>query len=616
MANANSESGRETKHRVHFENKDDNNSEKGNESTEDEGNETAGAAMHSFQWPDIAFLAQATMMEGAAEDKEKDGDKSTKYDEPKTFQEAWHHPDEFQRNKWREAIRKEFRDMIKRGVWRVMKRRDMPNGRKTIKCKWVFKVKRNGIFRARLVACGYSQIPGVDYTEHFSPVINDITWRIMLVAMIMWKLDAWLIDVETAFLHGEFEEGEEVFMDIPMGLYEVEGNVDANEDCLYLLKTTYGLTQASRAYFRFSTTILKDIGFEGGDADPCMLHWKSKYGMVYIGLYVDDCLCIGQTEALELLEEEMIKRKLTLKTDKTLKDYLSCEINFNEDKTKAVLRQPHLIKTLEEDFGEMVKGMANYRTPGTPGKGLIRGNATVDVSKEKHKVYRSGTGKLLYLVKHTRPDIANAVRELSKMLDATTELAFKEMKRLIKYVLDTKEYGLKIEPKIGSKENMWQVIGYSDSDFAGDRETRKSVGGFIIYLCGVPISWRSKSQQTISLSSTEAEWIALSETAKEVLFIAQILKSMGVEIEYPMTIYVDNLAAIFMANNVTTSQRTRHVDIRTKFVTHFRENGILKIILVKGVDNESDIMTKNVKGELHDKHVPKLMTTTDEEIAK
>src|SRR6056300_498094 len=244
--------------------------------------------------------------------------------------------------------------MIKRRVWRVMKRRDMPNGRKTIKCKWVFKVKRNGIFRARLVACGYSQIPGVDYTEHFSPVINDITWRIMLVAMIMWKLDAWLIDLETAFLHGEFEEGEEVFMDIPMGLYEVEGNVDANEDCLYLLKTTYGLTQASRAYFRFSTTILKDIGFEGGDADPCMLHWKSKYGMVYIGLYVEDCLCIGQTEALELLEEEMIKRKLTLKTDKTLKDYLSCEINFNEDKTKAVLRQPHLIKTLEEDFGEMV----------------------------------------------------------------------------------------------------------------------------------------------------------------------------------------------------------------------------------------------------------------------
>ena len=98
----------------------------------------------------------------------------------------------------------------------------------------------------------------------------------MLVAMIIWKMDAWLIDVETAFLHGEFEEGGEVFMDIPMRLYEVEGNVDTNEDCLYLLKTTYGLTLASRAYFRFSTKIIKDIGFEEGDADPCMLSWRSK----------------------------------------------------------------------------------------------------------------------------------------------------------------------------------------------------------------------------------------------------------------------------------------------------------------------------------------------------
>ena len=103
MANANSESGRETEHRVHFENIDDNNNEKDDESTNDGGNETAGAAMHSFQWPDIAFLTQAIMMEEATKN-EGNNDETAKYDEPKTFQEAWLHPDEFQRNKWREAI--------------------------------------------------------------------------------------------------------------------------------------------------------------------------------------------------------------------------------------------------------------------------------------------------------------------------------------------------------------------------------------------------------------------------------------------------------------------------------------------------------------------------------
>ena len=115
--------------------------------------------------------------------------------------------------------------MINRQVWRKMKRRDLPNGRRCIKCKWVFKFKRNGIFRARLVACGYSEIPGIDFHHHFGPVIHDITWRILIVCMMIWMLDAWLIDVKTAFLHGEFEEGERLFMDVPDGWEEY------GEDC-------------------------------------------------------------------------------------------------------------------------------------------------------------------------------------------------------------------------------------------------------------------------------------------------------------------------------------------------------------------------------------------------
>ena len=115
------------------------------------------------------------------------------------------------------------------------------------------------------------------------------------------------------------------------------------------------------------------------------------------------------------------------------------------------------------------------------------------------------------------------------------------------------------------------------------------------------------------MSSTEAEWIALSEVAKEVLFMAQVLKSMGIKIELPIVIRVDNTAAIFLSNNVTTNQRTRHVDIRTKFVMQYTgPDGMLKIIFVKGIDNDSDIMTKNVSGDLHEKHVPKMMKPIEE----
>ena len=578
------------------------------DATDDEKEDVANVMMRNLQWPDLAMHAAEAMMEMVEED-ENDGKDETKYAEPKSFQEAWNHTDPVQREKWREAIRKEFTDMIRRGVWRVMKRRDLPGGRRCVKCKWVWKIKRNGVFRARLVVCGYSQIPGVDYTEHFAPVINDVTWRILLIAMMVWKLDAWLIDIETAFLHGEFEEGETMFMNLPEGYEMIDENVEVNKDCVQLLRTAYGTVQGARRWWKKLVSILRDIGFKGGEADPCLLQWESKFGIVFMGLYVDDCLSIGKPEALQLLSEEMQKRGLTLKTDKILKDYLSCDVTFNEDKTKAILRQPHLLKTIEDDFGEIVRKLPKYKTPGTPGEGLIRnadGKATV--SKEEHKMYRSGTGKLLFLVKHTRPDIANAVRELSKVLDGTTPRAMKEMKRIMKYVLDTKNMGLKIEPVI-EKALMWKIVAFSDSDFAGDKDTRRSVSGFVIYLCGAPICWRSKAQRSVTLSSAEAEWIALSEVAKEVLFIAQILESMGINVDYPIVIRVDNTAAIFMANNVTTNQRTRHIDIRTKFVNQYTgPDGKLKVVFVKGMDNDSDIMTKNVTGELHVKHVPKMMT--------
>ena len=215
---------------------------------------------------------------------------------------------------------------------------------------------------------------------------------------------------------------------------------------------------------------------------------------------------------------------------------------------------------------------------------------------------------LLYLVKYSRPDIANAVRELSKVLDGSTEASFKEMLRVIKYVLDTKEMGLRIEPKLlRSADEPWDLVCYSDSDYAGDPDTRRSVSGYILYVCGVPICWRSKAQRSITLSSSEAEWIALSEATKEVMFVLQLLESMHIRVQLPITVRVDNIGAIWMSQNVNTSSRTKHVDIRTKYVNEYCEDGVLKIIFVKSVDNDSDIMTKNLGADLHSKHSNKLI---------
>ena len=219
---------------------------------------------------------------------------------------------------------------------------------------------------------------------------------------------------------------------------------------------------------------------------------------------------------------------------------------------------------------------------------------------KEHATYRSGVGTLLYLTKHSRPDLCNAVRELSKTRDTPAPIHLKEMYRIIRYVLETIRYGLKFYPK-----------AFSDSDFAGDRETRRSVYGYFVYFCGIPFAWKSKGMRSVVLSTTEAEYIALSEVVKEI-FIIQLLSTMNVNVEVPITIYVDNVVAIWLSNNRTTSERTKHVHIRTAFVKEYQEEGRILIKYVKSEENDADIHTKNTPNTTFKTHQGKIVWEKDE----
>jgi hypothetical protein len=183
------------------------------------------------------------------------------------------------------------------------------------------------------------------------------------------------------------------------------------------------------------------------------------------------------------------------------------------------------------------------------------------------------------------------------------------MLRVMKYIMETKDDGLHIKPT--KSGGLFQLRGKADSEFCGDKETRISVYGFILYFCGVPISWRSKMGRSVTLSSTEAEYVGVSELAKEILFVKQVLEEMGIELEYPIVIEVDNVGAIYMANNHTTSQRTKHVDTRYHFVRNYVEDGILKVVFVRSEDNDADIFTKNTIVELFLKHRGKFLGRVD-----
>jgi len=173
-------------------------------------------------------------------------------------------------------------------------------------------------------------------------------------------------------------------------------------------------------------------------------------------------------------------------------------------------------------------------TPSTPGYHVMRNipNA-VYVTDEEQKLYRSGVGMLLYLVEHSRPDLSNGTWELSKVMEKATEGHMKELFRVIKYALDTQDIGLKLKPD-DNDNKLWELKACSDADFAGDKETRISVTGYVVYFMNIPVFWRSHGQKSGTLSTTEAEYVACSEVVKEVLFILQLLRHPQVKIQLPI----------------------------------------------------------------------------------
>ena len=319
------------------------------------------------------------------------------------------------------------------------------------------------------MALGYSQIPGVDYTDNFAPVAHDVSFRIALARMMVEKLDSLVMDVETAFLYGDMEE--EIFMKSPIGMEEIDPG-SSPEDCYQLKKGIYGLCQAARQFWKtFVDTIKQEsFGFQVSPADPCMLFKENELGICIIIMYVDDMLIIGKKKQIEDFASK-IQEVFSVKIQHNLADYLGCEFHMNKERTRGWLGQPSIIKSLEQKFGERAMKERLSWTPGTPRFTARRiENPEDKVNPEALETYRSGVGTLLYLTKHSRPDICNPVRELSKTMDAPAPVHLKEMYKVIRHVLSTKGYGLKFE--LRKDIIKWALKALSDGDFASDKETR------------------------------------------------------------------------------------------------------------------------------------------------
>jgi hypothetical protein len=274
--------------------------------------------------------------------------------------------------------------------------------------------------------------------------------------------------------------------------------------------------------------------------------WDEKINhMIIIGMYVEDCLIIGKEEIINFLIDELKKYEFILKVERNVNEYLSFCIEESKDERKLTMIQPHLLTRLIQNFGEEIEGKRNFLTPGMPMFKIQRSTINMDVlDTQSQRKYRSRVGMLLYLTKYSRPDISNIFQELSKCMDSETWGAYSECLRVIKFVIDTKTFCLKVQPRRDNNLG-WDLKIFCDSNWAGDPETRVRVTGFIIYLLNVPICWRYKSQKGVTLLSTEAEYVAVSEAVKELKLIYYFLGDLHINVNLPIVVKTDNIGAIF-----------------------------------------------------------------------
>lgn len=334
---------------------------------------------------------------------------------------------------------------------------------------------------------------------------------------------------------------------------------------------------------------------EQSKVDPCLFMLRRSDGSI-AGLlvnYVDDGIIVGTPEAVRAIKAK-VKATFTITELGPLKKHLGVHYKMKNDRSGNYLEvqmqafRDDLIKDYEEAVGKLAK-VCN--TPGAPGKVLIKNEEDVMMETE----YRKLVGKLLWTVKKESPDCANAVRELSAHLSSPGKLHWDAIGRIVGFLAGNRKRVLKM--RIPTR---LQIVGYGDSNWAASRETQKSTTGFLITIGGCLVSWLSKAQPSVTLSSTEAEYVALSMCAQEIKFIKMLLDEIVPgKAEMPSILREDNTGAIFTAQNQQIGTRTKHIDVKYHHVKDMLEDGELVLKFVRSEENFADLMTKNVRDNIH-----------------
>lgn len=507
-------------------------------------------------------------------------------DIPATYKEAVGSSEE---DKWRSAMADEMESLQKNQTWKLAK---LPKGKKAIGCKWVY-TKKDGFpdisdvrYKARLVAKGYAQKEGIDYNEVFSPVVKHSSIRLLLALVAQLDMELFQMDVKTAFLHGDLEE--EIYMAQPDGFM-----VSGKEDMVCKLeKSLYGLKQSPRQWYkRFDKFMLRQK-YTRSKYDHCVYLRKLQDGsFIYLLLYVDDMLIASKNK----VEIEKLKAQLNgefeMKDLGEAKKILGMEISRDRKLGTLWLTQKDYLRRVLKRFGihDESKPVSTPLAPHFKLSAVLSPKDAAERAYMSKVPYASAVGSLMYAMVCTRPDISYAVGVVSRYMHNPGKEHWQAVKWILRYILNTVDVGLVYQQERGGQ----YVVGYCDSNYAGDLDKRRSTTGYVFTLAKAPVCWRSTLQSTVALSTTEAEYMALTEAVKEAIWLQGLLGELGIRHKH-IKVHCDSQSAIMLAKNQVYHARTKHIDVRYHFIREIIEEGGVVIQKIHTTENPADMLTKTV----------------------
>ena len=515
---------------------------------------------------------------------------------PQTWKQVLKSPD---RDRWLEAIFKEFEQVLRQETLSFLSRKKLPKGRTPISSRLVLRPKKDENnrlvkFKARLVVRGFQQRHGIDYNETFASTSTPSTWRVLLAlaAIHDWEIEQ--IDFIGAFLNGVLKES--IYMEIPEGfkafaeqagpeiqrVLEISGYDSAIDQVIRLRKALYGLKQSPREWQQVAIELLKSLGFKPLLSDSAVYH-SGSLG-IFIVTYVDDWLIIGP----DIAKIQGLKRKIhevyAIEDRGPAGLFLGVQISRDRRKRTLWLSQRHYIEEALETFN--LKDSRVVNVPLQPALVSSKAPEGPLLDTKTTKLFQALVGTAIFIAVFTRIDICYTVQWLARHFQAPRSQHLKAAIGLFRYLKGHKDLTIKYSAKGSSLP-----VGYSDSNFADD-STSKSTYGYVFTLGGGPISWKSKRGSTIALSTLEAEFIGLIEATRELLWLRGLYEELKRPISGPLTLYGDNTGAISTAKDPTHHNRTKHTLLKYNYLREEVRKGTVLVTYISTGEMLADGLTK------------------------